>query len=78
MRNLFIALAVCVAVTVGPLSAAVAGFDEAVAAYKRGDYAIALKEFRPLAKQGYVGAQYNLGLMYHYGYGVAQDYRGAA
>jgi uncharacterized protein len=39
------------------------------------DYATALKEFLPLAKDGNASAQYNLGLMYNDGHGVAQDYK---
>ncbi len=31
-----------------------AGFDEGLAAYNRGDYATALREWRPLAAQGRV------------------------
>ncbi len=53
---------------------AVAGPDEdAVSAHKRGDYATALREFRELAAQGDADAQFNLGVMYHNGYGVPQD-----
>ena len=67
-----IALAAVLLVTlVGP---ARAGFDEGVAAYNRGDYATALKEFRPLAEQGHAIAQFNLGYMYLKGQGVTQDY----
>ncbi len=51
-----------------------AGFDEGVAAYDRGDYATALREMRVLAEQGDAAAQYNLGVMYFEGQGVAQDY----
>ncbi len=51
-----------------------AGFDEGVAAYHRGDYATALREFRPLAEQGDAAAQSNLGNMYYKGQGVPQDY----
>jgi hypothetical protein len=47
--------------------------DEGVAAYKRGDYASALREWRPLAKQGNAKAQNNLGIMYSEGLGVPQD-----
>ncbi len=50
-----------------------AGFDEGVAAYERGDYETALREFRPLAEQGDADAQYNLGLMYDEGRGVPED-----
>ena len=52
-----------------------AGFDEGVAAHKRGDYATALREFRPLAELlGEASAQFNIGIMYDKGQGVAQDY----
>ncbi|MCH8039374.1 MAG: sel1 repeat family protein, partial [Nitrospinae bacterium] len=55
-----------------------AGFQEGVDAYERGDYATALKEFRPLADQGDALAQFNLGIMYYKGQGVPQDYQEAA
>ena len=51
-----------------------AGLVEGVAAYNRGDYATALREFRPLANQGVAAAQFNLALMYSEGKGVPQDY----
>ena len=51
-----------------------AGFAEGPAAYKRGDYETALREFRLLAEQGDAAAQYNLGLMYINGWGVPQDH----
>ena len=47
-----------------------AGID----AYNRGDYATALHEWRPLAKQGNANAQYNLGVLYDKGQGVPQNY----
>ena len=42
-------------------------------AYKRGDYAAALREFRPLADQGHAKAQFKLGAMYLLSQGVPQD-----
>lgn len=51
-----------------------AGFDEGLRAYERGDYAMALCEWRPLAEQGSASVQFNLGLIYHHGEGVPQDY----
>src|SRR6266702_4268030 len=54
------------------------GIQEGVSAYRRGDYATALQEWSPLAQQGNTAAQYNLGLLYEYGYGVLQDYQQAA
>ena len=61
-----------VVVSIGLAAPAWAGFDEGVAAYERGDYATALREFRPLADQGDAAAQYNLGIMYSEGRGVQQ------
>ena len=66
--------ALCAGFTLGLTAPAWAGFDEGVAAYDRGDYATALREWRPLAKQGVADAQYNLGVMYGEGLGVPQDY----
>ncbi len=51
-----------------------ADFEAGSKAYKAGDYATALREFQPLAKQGNAGAQYHLGVMYRKGRGVPQDY----
>ncbi len=51
-----------------------AGFDEGAAAYLRGDYATAQREWRPLAEQGDAAAQFALGVMYDNGLGVTQDY----
>ncbi len=62
------------AILIGLAAPAWAGFAEGVAAYKRGDYATALLEFRLLANLGDDDAQYNLGLMYDKGQGVPQDY----
>ena len=41
-----------------------AGYKEGLAAANRGDYATALREWRPLAEQGFAPAQFNLGVMY--------------
>ena len=46
-----------------------AGIDEGWAAYARGDYAVALREFLPLAQQGNATAQSFLGAMYSAGRG---------
>ncbi len=51
-----------------------AGFDEGVAAYQRGEYATALREWRPLAEQGHADAQFRLSVMYFNGRGVALDF----
>lgn len=51
-----------------------AGFDEGKVAYKRNDYATALKEWQSLAEQGDARAQNGLGVLYANGLGVAKDY----
>lgn len=51
-----------------------ADFKTAMEAYTRGDFAIALREWRPLAEQGDASAQFYLGLSYENGDGVPRDY----
>ena len=51
-----------------------AGWDEAVGAYNKGDYATAAKEFRPFAEQGQATAQYILGWIFQNGDGVPQNH----
>lgn len=48
-------------------------FRKGYAAYKAGDYAVALKEWRPLAEAGNSSALAVLGTMYFEGNGVNQD-----
>ena len=67
-------LAVAGLLVLGVSGSVVAGVDEAGAAYKRGDYKRAYKEFRLLALDGNAEAQSNLGFMYLEGRGVPQDY----
>ena len=51
-----------------------ADLKKGLEAYEAGDYAAALKEWKPLAEQGIADAQWALGLMYARGAGVIQDY----
>jgi TPR repeat protein len=50
-----------------------ADFQKGMTAARSGDYATALREWKPLAEQGYARAQSILGEMYQYGRGVPQD-----
>lgn len=42
-------------------------------AFQSGDYAVAFQKLLPVAKAGKPEAQYAVGYMYYYGYGVKQD-----
>ena len=52
-------------------------FEEGFAAAQKGDFATALRLYKPLAERGNAAAQFNLGMMYKYSEGVAQDYKTA-
>ena len=54
-----------------------ADFQKGFNAYNKDDFATALREWTPLAEQGDVRAQYNLGQMYRRGDGVLQNYKTA-
>jgi uncharacterized protein len=67
---LILAAGLAVPVAAGP-------FEDGMAAYGRGDYAIAMRLLRPLADQGHAGAQNNIGWMCQNGWGVTRDYAAA-
>ena len=54
-----------------------ADLQKGVVAFMSGDYATALREWKPLAEQGHAKSQYNLGVMYAKEDGVPQDYKTA-
>ena len=53
-------------------------FLSGLEAYEKGNYKTAFNEFKPFAEQGEVNAQWFLGVMYHEGQGVIQDYKKSA
>ena len=55
-----------------------ADFQKGMDAAQTGDFATALREWKPLAEQGHANAQFNLGMMYTIGRGVPQDDKTAA
>jgi len=71
MKKLFVAILFAL----GYCASAMAGFTEGANAYNARNYALALKEITPLAKNGHVEAQHLLGLMYYMGRGVERDYK---
>ncbi|MEO0907313.1 MAG: sel1 repeat family protein, partial [Pseudomonadota bacterium] len=74
MKKLLTSLGMAGALALGAQPVLAQDFEAGVAAYEEGDYEAALAEFRPLAEQDDADAQYNLGVMYLDGHGVAQDY----
>ena len=74
MRNLTATLCLTLAVLLGSAGMSVSqDFQKGFDAWDRGDFATALREWTPLAEQGYASAQYNLGQMYRRGDGVPQN-----
>ena len=65
-------VALCLSFSLLP-NTALAGFDEGNAAYKKQDFATALRELEPLASQGDAKSQVHVGVMYANGQGVAKD-----
>lgn len=75
LRRHAMALSLCIMVM---MPQANAGLNEGFAALKKGDYATARHEWRPLAVRGNMDAQFGMGVMYNAGQGVEQDFREAA
>ncbi len=59
-----------------PAPVLAADFQAGLEAYKRGDYATALEELRPLAELGLAEAQSMLGVRYENGEGVLLSFAG--
>ena len=53
-------------------------YEDGFAAYQEGDYATAASSWLKAAEQEDAWAQYNLGILYGEGLGVAQDFEQAA
>lgn len=68
-RTLLVSLLVLLA-----MRAALADFDSGCAAFDRGDYQTARKEWEPLAQQGHAQAQFRLGCLHTFGQGVPEDH----
>ena len=87
MRKLTATLCLTLAALLGSVGASWSGDAEklkllhqgvrAFKVYNQKNYATALREWTPLAKQGDADAQFSLGGMYLQGLGVPQDYKTA-
>jgi uncharacterized protein len=74
MKRLTATLCLTLAVLLGSVGMSEsADFQKGLTAYKFGDYATTLREWKPLAKQGNAIAQTILGVMYSEGKGVPKN-----
>jgi TPR repeat protein len=64
----------CILVALFAGSAHSADLQLGIDAHENGDYATALREWKPLAEQGDVEAQNNMGVSYSKGHGVVKDH----
>jgi len=64
---IMLALSLAVPAAAGPV-------EDGEAAYRNRDYNTALRLWRPLADQGNISAQFDLGVIYANGHGVPQDF----
>jgi TPR repeat protein len=76
MKKLFVVCSAFLSLFVLSLSAQ-ADFNAGHAAYKKGDYATAIKEWLPLAEKGDARSQFFIGSLSYHGFGVPQDYNKA-
>jgi uncharacterized protein len=67
MNKILLTLLVGLMLAVGVSNAYAGPLEDAADAYKRSDYATAMRLLRPLAEQGNAAAQSNLGFMYLHG-----------
>ena len=78
MKNLTTTLYLTLVLLLGSAGASWGNdFLKGLNAYHSGDFATALREWKPLAEQGDPPSQYNLGFMHYKGEGVPQDYKTA-
>ncbi len=71
MKQITLAVAFLVMFTTSVFSQ---DYGKGLTAFKAGNYATALREWKPLAEQGDARAQDYLGHMYYFGRGVPEDY----
>ncbi len=78
MKNLTLTLCLSLAALLGSTGTSWgADYEKGLDAAQSGDFATALREWKPLAEQGHARAQSNLGVMYESGQGVLQNYKTA-
>lgn len=74
LRGLVGGAVILLALMSGAAPAGADPFEDGVAAANRGDFATAMRLWRPYADKGVARAQYNVGMLYAQGRGVPQDF----
>jgi TPR repeat protein len=78
MRNLSATVCLTIAVFLGSVGVSwSADFQKGITAYKSGDFATTMQEWKPLADQGHGRAQNGVGVLYYLGKGVPKNYKTA-
>jgi uncharacterized protein len=77
MRSVLLVISLLAMMMGGTTAVLATDFQKGLTAAQSGDFATALREWTPLAKQGYAPAQSLLGSMYHEGKGVPQNHKTA-
>ena len=78
MKRIILTFCLIISIACGSFSVSWSDdFQTGMEAYKRGDFANAIKEWILLGEDGDDKAQYFLGLIYYKGKGVPQDYKTA-
>jgi len=67
--------AICIVLAFAAISAFAGDLEDGMKFFESKDYARAISSFRNAATQGNADAQSMLGVMYHGGQGVSQDYK---
>jgi TPR repeat protein len=73
MKRALLFMAAMTLLALAPASHAIAARDAGIAAYKKNEFDVALRELKPDAEAGDVKAQYYLGLLHAHGYGVEKN-----
>jgi TPR repeat protein len=71
--SFFMGAVLALSLVAGPSIAAEGDIKQAIELYRKGDYAAAFRQVRPMAEAGNIDAQFQLGVMYGNGHGVEKD-----
>ena len=77
VRRTLAAMVIGLSLLMGAGIAWAADYQKGLESHQVGDFATALREWRPLADQGNARAQRGMGLMYRWGQGVVEDHKEA-